>query len=376
MKKLTILSLLFVAIACEQNPDTLEGKKALLKEKQSEIGELQTEIKALKKEIAELDTAKTDEAPTLVELTKIKPAPFSHYVELTGTVSSEENIMVSAEASGRVVAIPAREGQRVGRGTTLVRLDNQTVSNQLAEAHSAYELAETTWNKRKKLWEEDKIGSEIEYLQAKSTYERAQNQYAVLQTQYSNSFIKAPINGTVDDIAVNEGEFVSAGSPIVRVVDLEKVEVEAEISEEYLPNVKKGDTVVVKIPALGIERKETVDFVGQVINPANRSFTVKVGLKNTDKLIKPNVLANLMIEDYFAPQAIVVPSIAIRRDLKGDFVFVAKKDGGSWVADKRYVKTGKAFNEKAEVIDGLNASDQVITGGFNQVSQGAAITNQ
>jgi RND family efflux transporter MFP subunit len=376
MKNLRILPFLLLALACNENPESLEAKKKLLGEKKAALTELQTEIKELKASIEEMDTTATKDVATYVTLSAVTPQPFKHYLELTGTISSKENIMVSAEANGRVTSVPGKEGQRVTKGTVLVRLDNQGVSNQLAEVQAAFELAQTTWEKRKRLWEEQKIGSEIEYLQAKSNFERTRNQLGLVQTQYNNTFIKAPITGTVDAINVNEGEFVSAGTPVVRVVDLERVEIEAELSEEYLSNVKKGDTVLVKIPAIGVEQKETVDFVGQVINPANRSFTVKVGISNKSKRIKPNVLANLMINDYENKEAITVPSIAIRRDLKGDFVFVANGSGSSMVAEKHYVKTGKSFGDMTEITEGVEAGDKVVTAGFNQIGQGSSITEK
>jgi membrane fusion protein (multidrug efflux system) len=374
MKKLTILSVLFLAIACGEDPESLEAKQALLSEKKEAVSTLQSEIKELKEQIAEMDTTTKKVTSTYVQVTEAKKRAFEHFVELTGSITSKENIMVSAEANGRVLSIPVKEGQKVSQGTTIIRLDNQTISNQLAEARSGFELAETTWQKRKRLWEESKIGSEIEYLKAKSDYDRAKNQVAVLQTQYNNSFIKAPITGTVDDITVNEGEFVNAGAQVVRVVDLERVEIEAELSEEYLSNVSKGDTVVVKIPALNIEQKETIDFVGQVINPANRSFKVKVGIGNKSRRIKPNVLANLMIQDYQNDGAITVQSIAIRRDLKGDFVFVAVGSGDEMKAEKRYLKTGKSFGDQTEVLEGLSEGERVVTAGFNQIGLGSRLT--
>lgn len=374
MKKLSILSLLLLAMACNQNPESLEAKTELLDEKKAELAELQAEIKKLKASIESMDTTTAKNVSTYVSLTTVAPQEFKHYLELTGTITSKENIMVSAEANGRVTSVPGKEGQRVTKGTVLVRLDNQGIGNQLAEVQAAFELAETTWEKRKRLWEDKKIGSEIEYLQAKSNFERTKNQLGLIQTQYNNTFIKAPITGTVDAINVNEGEFVSAGTPVVRVVDLERVEIEAELSEEYLSNVKKGDTVLVKIPAMGIQQKETVDFVGQVINPANRSFTIKVGIGNKNKRIKPNVLANLMINDYQNDEAMAVPSIAIRRDLKGDFVFVAAGAGANMTAEKHYVKTGKSFGDKTEITEGLKAGDKIVIAGFNQIGQGSSIT--
>ncbi len=371
-KQLILLFAAALMMSCEQNPESLEGKKALLEEKHEELAELQAIVNQLETEIAELDTT-AEVAATPVVIKGLSTETFEHFVKLTGTVTSKENIMISAETSGRVEAIPAVEGQKVSRGTILVRIENEAVASQLQEAKSSFELAEITFQKRKKLWDQ-KIGSEIEYLQAKNAFETGKSRYAQVQTQYNNTIIKAPINGVVDDISVKEGEFVGAGSPIVRVVDLEKVEIEAELSEQYLKSIRKGDSVKVEIPALGITRKAPVSFVSQVINPDNRSFKIKVNLKNKDGQIKPNVLANLMIRDYKNDSAIVVPSTSINKDLKGDFVYLAVSKDGDMIAQKRYVKKGNSFGASTEVVEGLRAGDQVITIGYNQVNDGESIS--
>lgn len=372
MKRYTLITLIALLGACQQNPDTLEGKQKLLSEKQDKMADLKEEINTLKEEIAELDTTREKKDDKVVTLKTLSPETFEHFVELTGTVTSKENIMISAETGGRVEAIPAHEGQKVSRGTVLVRIENEALGNQLNEARSAFNLAETTYQKRKNLWDQN-IGSEIEYLQAKNTYETSKSRLAQVQAQYDNTIIKAPISGTVDDIRVKEGEFVGVGSPVVRVVDLQKVEIEAELSEEYLPNIHRGDSVKVKIPALGVSRMAPVTFVSQVINPNNRSFKVKVNLKNEDGVIKPNVLANLMIRDYRNPKAIVVPSNTVNKDLKGDFVYVAAEKNGEMIAQKKYVETGKSFGPETEITKGLDTGDKVIVSGFNQVNEGESI---
>lgn len=375
MKRTLIFALSIFAASCaNQEANTLEEKQALLGTKETELATLQQEIETLKEEISEMDTAASSVA-TVVKVAELKKKSFSHYVELTGTVTSKENIMISAEAGGRILSVPAQEGQKVSKGQILVRIENEAVGNQLAEAKTAFELAETTYKKRKNLWDQN-IGSEIEYLQAKSNYESTRSRYAQIKTQYENTMIKAPINGSVDVVQVNEGEFVSVGTPIARVVDLAKVEIEAELSEQYMTNVHKGDSVQVRIPALGIELTAPVTFVSQVINPNNRSFKVKVNLDNKNGLIKPNVLANLVIRDYKNDEAIVVPSKVITKDLKGDFVYVASNESGTQKAVKKYITKGRSSGAETEIQTGLEAGDKIITDGYNQVNNGETVSVQ
>lgn len=377
MKKVIVVTLSMLAVACSMQPsDDLEAKKAELSEKQDALATLEGEIEALEEEIASLDTSSSvDDAGTRVEVVGLKKGVFNHYVELTGTVTSKQNIMISAEAGGRIEAIPAKEGQKVSKGQVLVRIENEAVTNQLSEARAAFDLAETTYKKRKNLWDQN-IGSEIEYLQAKSNFESTRSRLAQIQSQYDNTVIKSPINGSVDDIRVNEGEFVNIGMQIVRVVDLENVEIEAELSEEYLTSVEKGDSVKVRIPSLGVKMQASITFVSQVINPDNRSFKIKVNLDNREGRIKPNVLANMQIRDYKHDEAITVPSDIISKDLKGDFVYGIEQKDGKTVATKKYIKKGRSSGPSTEILEGLNAGDKIIVAGYNQVNNGETVSVQ
>ncbi len=373
MKKLVTLAFGFLIVACQATTeDSLEGKQKALAEKQEELQKLEADIEKLKADIAALDTTEVEERVVPVRVQELANANFNHYVDFTGTVSSRENIMISSEANGRVLSVPAREGQEVSRGQVLVRLDNEAVSRQLEEAEAMFKLAETTYQKRKNLWDQN-IGSEIEYLQAENNYKTAKSRLAQVRTQYNNTIVRSPISGTVDQVVVNEGEFISFGAPIVRVVDLDNVEVETELSESYLPAVHRGDTVEVSIPALGVETKAVVNFVSQVINPENRSFKVKVNLPNKEGRIKPNVLANLKIRDYASGAAIVVPSKAISKDLKGDFVYTVSNEGGAVVARKKYIKRGRSSDVTTEILEGLTAGDRVIVSGYDQVNEGTLV---
>ena len=378
MKKTIVIALSILAASCSmQDGGSLEEKKSLLSEKEQELATLEGEINILKEEISELDTASStsQSVVTRVETMSLKRNAFNHYVELTGTVTSKQNIMISAEAGGRIEAIPAVEGQKVSKGQVLVRIENEAVANQLSEAQAAFELAKATYNKRKNLWDQN-IGSEIEYLQAKTNYESTRSRLAQIQSQYDNTVIKSPIKGSVDDIRVNEGEFVNMGMPIVRVVDLENVEIEAELSEDYMTSVQKGDSVTVKIPAVGVSMKTPISFVSQVINPDNRSFKIKVNLNNREGLIKPNVLANIQIRDYRNEEALVVPSKVITKDLKGDFVYAAVQKGDSLIAEKKYIKKGRSAGAHTEIVEGLGEGDRIIVAGYNQVNNGETISTQ
>ena len=372
MKKVITLLVLGLLISCQQ-PSGLEQKQAELAEKLSELSSLKESISTLKEEIAELDTNAAAERVTRVRVASLETQLFEHFVEITGTVTSEHNIMISAEANGRITSIKVTEGQAVKKGQVLITIDNEAETRQLEEAQAVHDLAKTTYEKRKNLWDQS-IGSEINYLQAKNNYETARSRLEQAKKRFQNTLITAPITGNVDNIEVNLGEMVSMGTPAVRVVDVDHVDIEAELSENYLASISKGDSVLVTIPSVGYENRSRVNFVSQVINPNNRSFLIKVGLENDEGVIKPNILANLMIRDYSNKNALVVPSQAVGKDLRGDFVFVATvDDAGVERAVKSYVTRGRAFGAKTEITSGLSEGDRVITAGSDEVSQNGAI---
>lgn len=372
MKKLATLLFIGLLASCQQ-PTDLASKQTALKEKQASITQLQEEIVVLKEEIAALDTTAVTERITRVKVQEITPKRFEHYVEMTGTVTSEQNIMISSEANGRITSIKVKEGQAVSKGQVLITIDNENEQRQLEEAQSAYDLAKVTYEKRKNLWDQS-IGSEITYLQAKNSFETASSRLEQAKKRFQNTLVTSPIAGNVDNIDVNLGEMISMGTPAIRVVDSRNMDIEAELSENYLVAVKKGDSVRVSIPAVGYKKMSEVKFVSQVINPNNRSFMIKVAVDNKDGVIKPNILANLMIRDYANESALVVPSTSIGKDLRGDFVFVAVKDDtGVDRTEKRYVERGTSFGAETEIKAGLNPGDMIVTAGSEEVNQNGAI---
>lgn len=373
MKKLIALLSLSLIVACNQNPEDLGGLKKNLSEKQDELSALKLEIDSLEAKIARMDTsAPKQEKLVPVNTLSMAERPFEHFLRLSATITSKENVLLSAESNGRVVSVNAKEGDRVRKGDVILRLESDFIEGQLQEAEAAYKLAKTTFERRARLWK-DSIGSEIEYLSSETNYKASENRLRQVRAQYENTFVKAPVSGTLDAITVNKGEFVAPGTPVARVVDLANLELETEVSESYLKAIKVGDSVEVSIPALGLNQMEKVIFTSQYINPANRSFTVKVSLNNKNALIKPNLLAEIKLKDYAKANALVLPSLAVQKDLKGDYVYLAKADGEATKVQKAYVQLGRSFGEETEILSGLAIGDQVVTAGYNEINDGQTV---
>ncbi|MCF8348367.1 MAG: efflux RND transporter periplasmic adaptor subunit [Bacteroidales bacterium] len=308
-----------------------------------------------------------------VSLTTLKPTAFSHYFVATGELESVDEAFISAEVAGLIVDIYVKDGDKVKRDQVLAKLNTDVIESNILEVQSQLELAETIFAKQTTLWEQN-IGSERQYLEAKNSFEGLQNRLATLKVQYDLHLIKSPINGVVEEVFMQKGEIASPGMRFMYVVNIEQLLVKAQVSEAYLAVIKKGDKVLVSFPSLpGVSLQREISRTGNVINKQNRTFTVEIELDNPDWKLKPNMIANIEINDYFKADALVVPSILIRKDLNGSYLYVAVDKNGEKVAQKQYVETGRSFKDETEILKGLNLNSVVITNGYNNVSDGAVL---
>jgi RND family efflux transporter MFP subunit len=346
--------------------------------KQKELAKLTKERDALTAKITTLeaelgkDTVSRNNGR---EVTTIAAASkhFKHYIDIQGTVTSDENVSVTTDIGGTVMQILVKEGDRVSKGQTLVVLDDNVISKQLEELQVALGLAKTVYEKQKKLWDQ-KIGSELQFLQAKNNFEALQGKLASAQAQQNRTRIKSPINGTVDNIDVNVGELASPGRQVLRVVNLSQLKVVADAAENYIGSVSQGDFANLNFPALGLNYAAKISYVGQVINATNRTFPIEIRLNNKDNLLKANLLAVIQVVDYENDSAIVVPTRYVAEMGKDYVVYLSDVDStGATVARRQIVKTGKSYNGETEILEGLKKGDVIIAEGSRDVSNGEDI---
>jgi RND family efflux transporter MFP subunit len=315
----------------------------------------------------------TEATAVLVTVKKLAYEKFDHYFLANGSVEAVNDAFISPEINGQVKKILVKEGQRVKQGDLLVSLNSDVIRNSVAEVKTGLELAKTIFEKRKGLWEK-KIGSEVEYLQAKSNKESLENRLKSLEAQLEMTNIKAPISGIVDEIFSKEGELAVPGMQLIRLVNLREVYVNADVSEAYLAKVRKGDAVHVTFPSYPGKTVDTVIYrTGNVVKPQNRTFLVQLKLDNRDEALKPNVLALIRMNDFSAPNALVVPSILIKNDLKGSYVYVVQKKDGKTLAQKTYITPGMSESGNTMVTEGLESGRQVIVDGYNMVKNGLEV---
>jgi membrane fusion protein, multidrug efflux system len=237
---------------------------------------------------------------------------------------------------------------------------------------TGYDLAKTIFEKQKMLWDE-KIGSEVQFLEAKNKKETAEKALERLQVQLSKTRITSPINGTVDEIMANVGELASPQRQVIRVVNLDEIQIHADASENYITSVYKGDSVFIHFPAINVTKRTVIQSVGQVINPVNRTFGVDVKLNNTDKSLKANLMAIMKVSDYENKKAITVPTKWIQQDGNQDFIYVVVNEGGKNIARKRVVKKGMTYSGQTEILDGLIPGDMLITEGSRDITDGEVV---
>jgi membrane fusion protein, multidrug efflux system len=310
----------------------------------------------------------------LVEIKTIAPEKFEHFFAVNGALEAVQDAFISAETSGQIKDIPVQEGQRVQKGDLLVSLNSDITRNAVAEVKNALELARTVFRKRQELWDKN-IGSEIQYLEAKTSKESLENRLASLQAQLDLAQVKSPFTGIVDKIFKKVGELAVPGMQLMQLVNLGRMRVNAEVAETYLGKIKKGDRVGITFPTFPDWRQEaSISRIGQVVSAKNRTVLVQVILDNPQEKMKPNMMATLRCRDFFAPAALVVPAIIIKNDLSGTYLYIVKQEKEKNVASKAYVTTGLTEGNRSMIVGGLAAGQQVIVSGYNLVKNGMPVT--
>jgi membrane fusion protein, multidrug efflux system len=358
----------FLAACSAATPE--DDKKGRLEKLKKEQGDLNKEIKALEEQLAKENPNSKAVKAKEVEVSEVKGQNFDHYVQTQGRIESENNIMVSAKSMGVVEQVFVEEGQQVSKGQVLAQIDNSVISSNIESMKSQLDLANTVYERQKNLWNQ-KIGTEVQYLQAKTNKESLEKQIAALQGQNEMSRIKSPINGTIDEIMVKVGENISPGMPAARVVNTNDLKLVAKVSEAYVTNIKKGNKVLINIPELKREITGTVSFVGKNIDAMSRTFTVEVGLKSQPDL-RPNMTATVKVVFTTAQNALVVPVNVIQTVNNQKIVYVAETEGSKTVARKKIVTVDGVYSNAAQV-QGLKSGDKVITFGYQGLNDGEVI---
>ena len=378
MKKLFLLTSSFILIQCStsEKQTTADiigaGELSAIQTKKTEVvktlNALQLELDQLNEAIQNMDTEKKYLLVTALDMEAIN---YNHFVSFQGTLETDKNVVVYPELPGLLKKIHVKEGQKVMKGDVLANISDSGLKDQLEQLQIQLKLAKTTYQRQKRLWEQ-KIGSEIQFLQTKTQYQSLQKNIAQMEDQVAKATIVASFDGTVDHIIADEGSNVMPGvTPILRLINLDKMKVTADIPEIHLPNIKVNTSVNLSIPVINERMNAKIQSVGNYINPNNRSFRVEIELDNSNGNLKPNMTVKLAVNDYQNPSAILIPSKDILEDQVGrNYVFkleLVDEQKEMYRALKTFVKVGKSSNNMTEITEGIREGDQLVEEGIRLV---------
>ena len=372
-----LLTLALVSVSCQSKSsgsiDELiaSNDESLLRAKRTELSDqrnaLDADIKRLDVVIASLD--KSASLP-LVATYEVTPQEFNHFTSFQGTVKTMKNINVYPEMPGQLLEVLVVEGQKVEKDQVLARIDDGGLLAQLEQAKSQLLFAETVFKRQERLWSQN-IGSEIQFLQAKTQFESAEKAVDALGLQAEKSVVRAPFDGTVDQIFKEPGTIVAPGmgSELFRVVNIDEVYVEVDVPETHITSISEGSKVRVNLSAIGEEIDARIARVSKVINPSNRSFTVEIPLDNKSGYIRPNLMASVAINDYSNKSAIMIPQSVVSENAEGQqYCFALEKSAEGYIAKRLIIQTGKTSEDFIEVLDGVKNGALLITEGAKKVS--------
>ena len=383
MKKIysiLVLSLLLVACGSSENGSVsqtiesgdLEAIRSMKTNLTNQLNGIETDLVALEAAIANLDT---NENLPLVTTFEVQPQVFNHYLDLQGNVKRRENVLLYPEMAGTLLTVKVKKGARVSKGQILAVIDNGGMSNQLSQLKTQAALAQTTFERQATLWEQ-KIGSEIQYLQSKAQAEAQANAVLQLEKVLAKAQITAPFSGVIDQVLKDPGTVVSPGngSEVFRLINLSNMYIEVDVPEGYLGAVTKGKKAGVYFPVLQDSVNAVVRETGNYINPNNRSFSAEIAVENPNGQIKPNLNARVHINDYTNENALLIPQSVISENAAGEqYAYVAELNNGEAIAKRHIITTGKTQGDYVEITSGISAGDLIIKEGARSVKDAQAV---
>ena len=377
MKQLILILTILTIVSCNDKKEIdtnklIENKDiSALEQKRYElvnqIDFLQKDLNTIISALNRLDSSKKRVFVTVIP---VKTSKIKNKISLQSIIKTDQNIVLQPEFTGPISNIKVVEGQSVNKGDVLLIVVDGGLELSVEFQKEQLKLSKTIFERQSRLWA-DKIGSEIEYLEAKTAFKTQKSRYSQLNEQLQKSVITAPFDGEIDDIFIELGELVTPGqSPLLRLISTSEMYLEAEVPEKYLKSVSVGTPVEIEIPVLNKKINTKVSFIGKHINTVNRTFRVVVKIKKTDSL-SPNLISTLHIFDYINNNALIIPTNIISENSDGsEYVYSVNNNN---TAQKIFIKTGNEENGYVEVIEGLKENDIIINEGARLVKEGQAV---
>ena len=369
MKSIFTLSLLLLVLGCNNATKESQSVTDLKIQKTdlvNQLNNISNKLKSVERAILDLDTLKR-----LVSVTSFKAEEktFNHYIEVQGVVKADKAIELRGEMGGTLTAVLIKQGQKVTKGQVLATLESSVIDNSVLQIKTQLDLATTTYERQARLWEQN-IGSEIQFLQIKSQKEGLENSLNSLKAQARKMKIIAPFSGTIDQVFAKTGELISPTAPILRLVNLDNVYIESEVTETYLKSISKGSKALLNFTSIDTYLEASITQVGNFINPSNRSFRTRIDIKNINNELKANLLADIKINDFSAT-GIVIPSKIIQKDRNGKtFVYTLEAEEANYKVIKTFVRDSNSYNNFSYISEGLNSKSTLVDKGARLVKNG------
>ncbi|MDB2321490.1 efflux RND transporter periplasmic adaptor subunit [Flavobacteriaceae bacterium] len=379
MKNLYFLFIV-LTISCSNNESTFEEvlkstNIELLKEKRDQLTNIQQKTyEKINLIDSRLKAISNESKDPIVYVKKLEESTFKHYVELQGDVKSNKIVSIFPEFSGIIKEIKVKSGDNVIKGQKLAIIDDGGLKQQLAQLKITFELVKTTYERQKRLWEQ-KIGSEIQYLETKSIYEAQKQSIDQINKQLEKTVIKAPFDGVIDDVIVKEGEVIYPGrSNLMLLVNLDNMYVESKVPEKYLNTVTENKDVIMYFPMLDLNLESSIKYSANFINPSNRTFRIEADIPTNIYNIKPNLNAKIKVNDYTNENAITVRLNHINIDSENNkYVYKIVNKENTNYAVKTAIETGLKNGDFIEVTKGLLKNDIIVTEGFRNLTNNSTV---
>ena len=379
MKNIFILFLIVSLSSCEDNStlksilESNDVEQIKLKRKQIAAAQqdFSSKLQIIDNKLEELNT--NPQLP-IVEVFAVNPVMFEHYVQVQGSVKSDELINIFPEFSGVVKAIYVKSGDVVKKGQPLIKIDDGGLKEQLSQLEIGFELTKTTFERQKRLWDQN-IGSEIKFLESKTMFEAQKQGIEQLKKQIKKTLIEAPFSGNIDNVIVKKGEVVYPGrSNLMMLLNLDNLYIESNVPEKHIASINSGNKAIVHFPLLDKTIPTTIRQSGSYINPINRTFKIEMDIEKNDLNIKPNLNSKVKINDYSNNSALMINQnfISIDSDNKEYVYKIYNKDKKTYVS-KNIIITGKNDGANVEVISGLISGDRVVSEGIRKLVDNARV---
>jgi RND family efflux transporter MFP subunit len=379
MNKKFYLFTLILLFSCESNEtfesiiesNDIEKIKIARKTIVASQQDLNTKIELLDNRIEELN-----ENPQLpiVQVVSIKPSQFDHYIQVQGSVKSDQLINILPEFSGIIKNVYVKSGDKVKKGDPLVKIDDGGLKEQLSQLEIKFELTKTTFERQKRLWEQ-KIGSEIQFLETKSMFEAQKQAINQLKKQIQKTLIQAPFKGTIDNVIVKLGEVVYPGrSNLMMLLNMDNLYVESNVPEKYISSIKAGNKAILEFPLIGKSVSTIIRQSGNYIHPINRTFKIEMDIESVDFGVKPNLNSKVRINDYSNSSALMVNQNFISIDSKNkEYVYKIFTNNNKNYVSKTIVETGKNDGVNIEILSGISPGDMIVSEGIRKLVDKARV---